>query len=124
MARAPRTWRQWFELAILESWSVRRLSQEIDAEVREAKDSEAEDTTRAALLEAVRHAERMNAEMKSFAALLDRLECSPRPPREVEDLLLRAYEVFRHVARRTGALLARVSELRPEREANAARREN
>jgi len=94
---------------------VRRLAREIDAEVGEKEESEAEDTTYAALRVAVKDAERSSADMKSFAALLDRLERSPRPPREVEELLARARHVFRDVARRSGDLLARVTELAPEK---------
>jgi hypothetical protein len=111
LARAPKTWRQWLELALLESWSVRRLAREIDAELGEKEDAEAEDTTCAALREAVKDAERLNGQMGSFGAVLDRLERSPRPAREVEELLARARQVFRDVARRSGDLLARVSEI-------------
>jgi hypothetical protein len=118
LARAPKTWRQWLELALLDSWPVRRLAREIGAELSEAAealDSDAEDTTCGALLEVVKHAERFNVDMRALAALLDRLERSPRPPRDIEDLLGRAEDVVADVARKSVELLARVRELAPRK---------
>jgi hypothetical protein len=115
LARAPATWRQWLERALAGSWPVRRLSRELDAKMQDWLEADAGDTTCAALLEAVKHAERLNAEMKAFGAVLDRLARTPGPPREVEELLARVRKVFRDVAQRSGDLLARVSEVAPEK---------
>ncbi len=117
LTRVPARWRYWLERALEESWSSRRLARELDAETREVDESEAEDTTRAALLEAVKDAERWNAQVKSFAAALDRIARSPRHAQGVDELLARAVVVFGDVARRTGDVLARVRELAPEEQA-------
>jgi hypothetical protein len=124
LARVPSTWKRWLERALGESWSVRRLARELDGESREVDDSDAEDTTCAALLEGVKDAERLNTQMKSFGATLDRIARSPRHAREVNELLARARDVFRDVARRSGDLLARVNELAPEQLPKAPTRES
>jgi hypothetical protein len=116
LTRARKAWRQWFERAVTESWSVRRLARELDAEVgtgEDEDDTEAEDTTQAALLENVRAVERLNLQMGSFGALLDRLGRSSRQPREVGVLLARADGVVRELARKSTELLARMSALGP-----------
>jgi hypothetical protein len=116
LARAKATWRQWLEVALLESWSVRRLAREIDAELADKGSAKtpAEDTTRAALVEAVKHGERTSSEMQSFAALLDRLEHERRRPREIAELLVQARQVFGDVSRRSVEIVTRVSVLAPD----------
>jgi hypothetical protein len=114
---AEEDWKPWLERALSEGWSVRRLKDEIETGAREIPRSESfdeDETTRAALLETIRDAERWNARVThSLAPVLDRLARSPRRSPQIEELFLRSLDVFNHAHCRTGAMVARMRELTP-----------
>jgi hypothetical protein len=115
LTRVPKKWRPWLERSLAESWSARRLGRELDLVARHSGVSEddAEETTRAALVEAIKDAQRSSTQMAAFAAALDRLGRSTRHPPEIGELLARALDLFGNVHRRTGEIVARVRELAP-----------
>ncbi len=110
-------WRPWLERALAEGWSVRRLKEELEAETSGAQATFDEDeTTRAALLETIRDAERWNSRVThSLAPVLDRLARSPERSPQIEKLFARSLRAFADALRSTGAMVARMRELTPER---------
>jgi hypothetical protein len=116
LTRAPKTWRRWMEQALAESWPARRLERELDAVSPHRHDSpeDAEDTTRAALEEAIKEAQRSSTNVAAFAAALDRLGRSKKYPPEIGELLARALDLFGDVHRRTGEVVARARQLAPQ----------
>jgi hypothetical protein len=100
LTRIPKAWQAWLDRTLEEGWSARNLAREIDAD--QAEPPPAEDTTRAALLEALKEAQHWNAQVKAFGAALDRLARSPQHPPEIEALLARALDLFGDAHRRTG----------------------
>jgi len=114
LTRAPKTWSRWVDQALEGCWSARRLARELDAEVGGPNESGLpEDTTRAALMEALKEAQHWNSQVKVFGAALDRLARSSRHPPEIEELLARALDLFGDAFRRTGDVVARVREMAP-----------
>jgi hypothetical protein len=118
LTRVPKTWPAWLNRTLEEGWSARRLAREIDAD--QAEPSPAEDTTRAALLDALKEAHHWNAQVKVFGAALDRLARSPQHPPEIEELLARALDLFGDAHRRTGDVVARVQGMAPGARARLA----
>ena len=72
------------------------------------------DTTRAALMEASKEAQRFSTNFATFGAALDRLAQSTRYPPEIGELLARALDLFGDVHRKTGEVVARVRQLAPQ----------
>jgi hypothetical protein len=114
-----RDWRPWLERALAEGWSVRRLKDAIETEVQERpalSTFDEDETTRAALLETIRDAERWNARVThSLAPVLDRLARSPERSPQMNELFARSLNVFSDALRSTGAMVARMRELSPGR---------
>jgi hypothetical protein len=115
LTRVPKTWRRWCDAALAESWSTLRLARELDALSRPtgSSDVDAEDTTRAALMEAIKEAQRSSTTVGAFAAALDRLGRENRHPAEIRALLARALDLFGDVHRKTGEVVARARSLAP-----------
>jgi hypothetical protein len=114
-----RDWKSWLERALAEGWSVRRLREEIEAVADASASSETldeDETTRTALLETIRDAERWNARVThSLAPVLERLARSPDRSPQIERLFARSLDVFEDALRRTGAMMARMQKLAPRR---------
>jgi hypothetical protein len=124
LTRVPKTWRRWSEKTLAESWSTLRLARELDAVTQNRGEPEVdeEDTTRAALVEAIKEAQRASTTVAAFAAALDRLGRANRHPAEIRELLTRALDLFRDVHRKTGEVVARAREIAPQAEGPTRKR--
>jgi hypothetical protein len=117
LAKVPDTWKGWLERTLEQAWSSRKLARELEAAERESPQDQpatAIDTTRLALLEAVRNVRRFDTEVtSSLEALVDRLARAPRPGGivEVRELLATMLDLVVDANKKTGELVVRMRSL-------------